>query len=82
MVTLNSKSRHDLNGWTLFVEHFNGKNLILVKHWRTMQSMHLHTDAAGALGFWAMFGKNWFNGSWPVQITHSLITFKELFLSC
>ena len=45
MVTFNSESRHDLHAWTF------------LKHWRTMQSMNLYTDAAGALGFWAMFGK-------------------------
>ena len=78
-ITLNSESRRDLHAWKLFVEHFNGKNLISVKRWRTMQSMHLYTDAAGALGFGAMFGKNWFNGSWPAQIAHLPITFKELF---
>ena len=34
------------------------------------------------LDFGPCLGKNWFNGSWPVQITHLLITFKELFLLC
>lgn len=45
-----------------------------------MQSLHLHMDAAEALGFGAMFGNSWFNGSWPEQIAHMPITFKETIL--
>ena len=64
-VTLNSESRRDVQAWQFFVEHFNEKILLSVKRWTTMHSLHLHTDAAGALGFGAMFGNRWFNGSWP-----------------
>lgn len=78
-VTLNRESRRDLQAWQLFVEHFNGKNLLSVKYWRTTHSWHLYTDAAGTLGYGAIFGKSWFNGSWPEQIAHLPITFKELF---
>ena len=78
-VTLNNESRRDIQAWQLFIEHFNGKNLLAVRRWKTMQSLHLHTDAAGSLGFGAMFENNWFNGSWPAQIAHLPITFKELF---
>ena len=78
-VTLNKESRRDIQAWQIFVEHFNGKNLIAEKHWKTMQSLHLYTDAAGAFGFGAIFDKSWFNGSWPAQLAHLPITFKELF---
>ena len=78
-VTLNSESRRDLQAWQLFVEHFNGKNLLSVIRWMTMHSLHLHTNTAGALGFGALFGNCWFKGSWPEQIAHLPISFKELF---
>ena len=71
-VTLNSENRQGLQAWQLFVEHFNWKNLLSVKRWTTL-------DAAGALGFGAIFRNRWFNGSWPEQIAHLPITFKELF---
>ena len=57
-VTLNRESRQDLQAWKIFVEHFNGKNLITVKHWKTIQSLHLYTDAAGAFGFGVIFDKS------------------------
>jgi hypothetical protein len=41
--------------------------------------MHLHTDAAGSLGFGAIMNTKWFNGEWPVAMKEYNITVKELF---
>ena len=78
-VKLNSESRRDLQAWQLFVEHFNRKTLLSVERWTTMHSLHPQTDAAGALGYGAIFGNRRFNSSWPEQMAHLPIIFKELF---
>lgn len=78
-ITLNKESRRDLQAWSLFVDHFNGRNLLLKKQWLTTSSLHLYTDAAGGSGFGAVFGSHWFYGQWPVQLSPFHITFKEFF---
>ena len=55
-VTLDSEARRDLHAWQLFVEHFNGRNFLVTKYWKIMQSLHLYTDASGSLGFGALYG--------------------------
>lgn len=77
-ITLNSESRKDLQAWLLFVKHFNGKNLLLHKRWVTSDTLHLHTDASGSLGYGAILHSHWFYGTWPkIWLTYD-ITFKEL----
>ena len=60
----------------MFVQHFNGKQLLLNIRLITTDMLHFHTDAAGAIGFGAMFVKKWFYGKWSGSITHLNITFK------
>ena len=78
-ITLNKESRRDLRAWEIFVENFNGKNLLLNNIFLTDTSLHLHTDAAGSFGFGGIFGSHWFYGEWPLQCKSHNITFKELF---
>lgn len=78
-VTLNKESRRDLQAWRVFVEQFNGKNLLLEQKWITSRSIDLYTDAAGAVGFGAIYGSRWFNGKWPSALENMSIAFKELF---
>lgn len=78
-VTLNKENRRDLQAWRVFIEHFNGKNLLLEQRWITSRSVHLYTDAAGALGYGAIYGNKWFNGRWPFELECMCIAFKELF---
>ena len=80
-VTVNNERRRDIQAWhRTFHRTFQWEEFscceTLEDH---AKSLHLHTDAAGSLGFGAMFENNWFNGSWPAQIAHLPITFKELF---
>jgi len=49
-ITLNKESRQDLHAWEVFVEHFNGKQILRSHRWRTSDTIHLHTDASGSLG--------------------------------
>ena len=78
-VTLNRAARRDLSAWLIFVEFFNGSSLLLPDRWVTSPSLDLYTDAAGSLGFGALFKTHWIMGAWPEQIKDLPITFKEIF---
>ena len=47
--------------------------------WVTSDQLHLDSDAAGSLGFGAVFARKWFYGSWPEEMRDYSITLKELF---
>ena len=78
-ITLNKESRKDISAWLMFLQHFNGRQLLLDRRWVTSDMLHLHTDASGAIGFGAIFGSKWFNGKWSVAVAPLNITFKEYF---
>lgn len=77
-ITLNKESRRDLHAWQIFADHFNGKQLLLHKRWFSSDTLHLHTDASGAIGFGAILNSHWFYGTWPRCWESHDITFKEL----
>lgn len=78
-VTLNKESRRDIKAWQIFVDHFNGKQILQEKRWITSESLEFYTDAAGSLGFGAVFRTHWFYGPWPKDMEKFNITWKELF---
>ena len=78
-VTLKKDARRDLAAWQLFIEHFNGSSLLLKDKWLTTPSLDLYTDAAGSVGFGAIFGNHWLMGKWPDHLKDFPITFKEIF---
>ena len=78
-VTLNKESRKDIEAWKLFIEHFNGKQILQEQKWTTFQALEFFTDAAGSLGYGAVFKTHWFNGCWPDSMSKFNITWKELF---
>ncbi|KAH3833697.1 hypothetical protein DPMN_107009 [Dreissena polymorpha] len=78
-ITLNKESRKDLHAWRLFADHFNGKSLLHKRRWLTSDTLHLHTDASGSIGFGAIFKHHWFSGTWSENLLPFDITFKELF---
>ena len=63
-IRLNKESRLDIAAWLLFIDHFNGKTMLLKQIWISANKLHLYTDAAGSLGFWAIFESEWFYCSW------------------
>ena len=75
-ITLNKESRKDIRAWQLFVDNFNGKQLLLHKRWLTSDTLHLHTDASGSLGFAAIFQSHWLYGARPTLWSPYDITFK------
>ncbi|CAG2189540.1 unnamed protein product [Mytilus edulis] len=79
-ITLNAEARADLRAWFEFIEHFNGKLCFLFDNWVSSDTLRLYSDAAGVHGgFAAVFGNDWFTGSWPPEIEPEHITVKELF---
>ena len=45
----------------------------------TSHTFHLYTDAAGSIGFGAVFGCHWLHGRWPKMWKTFNIAFLELF---
>lgn len=78
-ITLTKESRKDIKAWQIFAENFNGRQLLLNKRWLTSESLHFYTDAAGSIGFGAVFKSHWFCGPWPENLMPHNITWKELF---
>jgi hypothetical protein len=58
-----------------FIDHFNGKTMMLKQIWITANKLHLYTDAAGSLGFGAIFESEWFYGSWNELVKDYPITY-------
>jgi hypothetical protein len=52
---MNKDSRLDIAAWLLFIEHFNGKTMLLKQIWISANKFHLYKDAGGCLGFGAIF---------------------------
>ena len=53
--------------------------MFLSDQWLPNHTLHLFTDAAGSLGYGAVFGQQWFYGSWPESWANENITLKELY---
>ena len=58
-VRLNSAVKSDLRVWLTFLSDFNGCSFFMHEGWLTSSTLHLYTDASGALGFGAVFGEQW-----------------------
>ena len=65
LVRLNSAVKSHLRVWLTFLSDFNGCSFFMHEGWLTSSTLHLYTDASGALGFGAVFGDQWCYGEWP-----------------
>lgn len=61
-----------------FIKNFNGKILLLNHIWQSSEKLHLYTDAAGSIGYGAVYKTHWFYGMWLDALKDCYITFKEL----
>ena len=64
-VRLNREVKADLKLWQSFLAGFNGRSFFLDDVWDGSDKLELYTDAAGSLGFGAVFGSKWCYGKWP-----------------
>lgn len=74
---LNTEARADLEAWSVFINSFNGRSLILDDRWETSETLCMYTDASD-LGFGGTFKTKWFFGEWPQEWGQFHITVREL----
>ena len=78
-VRLTKDTKHDILVWHDFLRSYNGKSFFLSSRWETSKSPNLFTNAAGSLGYAAIFGTHWFFGEWPDGWKIFNITLLEFF---
>ncbi len=78
-VTLNSEARADISAWLEFINHYNGKTILLQYRSLSSPDLRLYSDASGTIGCGAFFGHQWFAEPWPEDWLPLNISFKELF---
>ena len=78
-IRLTSQVKEDLRVWLEFLNNFNGKSFFLDEEWLNSHKVHLYTDAAGSLGFGAIFGNHWCFGQWPSKWQGRNIAFLEFY---
>lgn len=61
---LSTEVKLDLELWQSFLVSFNGKIFFHQDTWSSSHKLQLFTDAAGGLGFGAVFGSKWCYGKW------------------
>lgn len=77
-VRLTRGAKEDLNVWLSFLKQYNGRCLFLEQRVFSTHELELFTDASKS-GFGAVFGVDWFKGSWPDWWKQQNITFLELY---
>ena len=79
MSHLNREFHLDLSWWLEFFHSLNGYSFLLSPRWAPIPDLHVSSEAAGSVGYRAIFGRDWFVGRWsPLQLPLS-IAYKELF---
>ena len=78
-ITLNVEARADLAAWSIFMDSFNGKCLILNEKCLHSEKIHLYSDASSSVGFAGVFGKYWFAGKWHTNFVSGDITILEFY---
>ena len=79
-IKLNRESKEDLNVWLTFLANYNGQSFFIDKRWANSQQLSLFTDAAGGVGFGAIFGSEYCYGLWPDTWQHRNIAILEFYL--
>lgn len=76
-IRLNRETKSGLQ--LIFLESYNGKSFFLDYNWLLSVKLHLYTDAAGSLGYDAVFSLHWLYGQWPSNWLGHNITVLEMF---
>ena len=79
LIRLSSEVKQDLLVWQSFLSSFNGRSFFLTDQWTNSHQLELYTDASGALGYGAVFGRHWCYGRWPDSWCHLNIALLELY---
>ena len=78
-IRLNMEFRRDLQWWQQFVGTWNGVSFWHFPGMRITSDLEVTSDAAGAIGYGAYWGSEWFNGRWSQTQEQLSIAYKELF---
>jgi hypothetical protein len=78
-IRLSAEAKADLQVWEHFLKNFNGVSFFQSDRWTSSNTLKLHTDAAGSLGFAAIFGGHWIYGAWSTRWKEFHITFLEFY---
>ena len=65
LIRLSKDVKENLLVWQSFFSGFNGRSFFLADQWTNSNQLELYTDASGALGYGAVFGRHWCYGQWP-----------------
>ena len=80
-IRLRAEVKADLRIWLSFLSSFNGVYFFRKEIWENSTKLQLFTDAAGSIGFGAVFGNAWCYGRWPDHWLHRNIAILDFFLS-
>ncbi len=64
-VRLSSLERDDISWWHKLLSSWNGRSLFLYPSWDHGPRLAVTSDAAGSVGFAAIYQRQWFAGRWP-----------------
>ena len=78
-VRLTHETKQDLLVWAHFLRDFNYQSFFINEAFKTGDYLMLYTDAAGGIGYGAVYGKKWFAGLWPEAWHGYGITVLEFF---
>ncbi len=76
IVRITEEARRDLRAWKVLLQNFNGTKIISPVNWSS-PDWRIYSDASG-LGFGAVFGSHWIQGSFPADWKDKSIALKEL----
>ena len=79
LIRLNRETKQDLNVWLSFLANYNGRSFFFEERWANSQQLNLFTDAAGGIGFGAIFGTEYCHGLWPDEWRYRNIAILEFY---
>ena len=78
-IRLNQEFHRDLTWWQELFRSWEGLSFFLMPTWAPLPDFQVSSDAAGSLGFGAIFNNQWFFGAWSASQQPLSIAYKELF---
>eukprot|EP00112_Aurelia_sp_Birch-Aquarium-sp1_P012765 Seg2688.4 transcript_id=Seg2688.4/GoldUCD/mRNA.D3Y31 product="hypothetical protein" protein_id=Seg2688.4/GoldUCD/D3Y31 len=68
----------DIRWWNTLFSQWNGRSLFLFRTWERAPDSYITSDAAGSIGYAAIYENIWFAAKWPLGVDKLNIAIKEL----
>ena len=78
-IRLNQEFHLDLTWWRDLFHRWDGLSFFLMPDWAPLPDFQVSSDAAGTLGYDAIFQHQWFSGLWSASQLPLSIAYKEVF---